>query len=227
MPTPGRARLLRGRATLAATALLATPETPEEPPDFIVSEEEAATIDDLLVSHNHTGKLSIARPPAPNCASAPHCPLPVDLTLTLSNMFGIDETAGTFKVQGQVILQWHDPRLRMPSGIDRVQLQEHDVWTPQIDFYNQVGSLQLPATKVSLLGPTGQARVTKTMRFVGTFAHVMNYLYCAHALECAPPVCLRPVPEMTRGLCRAQTPATSMPCPWRSRSWATRRIPSL
>ena len=145
---------------------------------------ETATIEDLLMSGQSASDVARSRPPSTVCADgSTSCPLPVTISVTITDVFDIDQSKSTFEVQGQVVLQWHDSRLAMPTGTTRVQLHENDVWTPQIDFYNNVATLLRPATRIALLGPTpgptGLALLTQTMRFVGTFAMRMNFAFCA------------------------------------------------
>jgi len=134
---------------------------------------EGLELVDLLVNNATQHDVAHIRPPT----ETGHGPLPIAISVTLTNVFKIEETASTFSAEGQVVLQWRDPRLGMPTGVTRVQLLDNDVWAPQIDFYNDIGEIRLPATKTSLLGEPGQALVTKTMRFVGDFAMRMNFLY--------------------------------------------------
>jgi len=209
----------------------------------------------------------------------------------------------------QITMQWRDSRLRMPDGLSRVQLQDGQVWTPQIDFYNDIGGIRLPATKVidrgqssdiwhhlaswppclltvypdalgtrptssspshhrsapritkalhfhcahgchsslrlpqvSLLGPTGSALVTQTLRFIGQFAMRLSLLYCAPTsahLPICPPAHLPIYPSARlhirtpvsyifrwRHLLRGQGRAASTHSHWRSRSLETQRTPS-
>jgi len=136
------------------------------------SANEAATLDDLLQPGTNKSEL-IARPPS-------NGPLPVDITVTVSDLFDISEKQSTFWLEGQVVLQWKDRRLAMPAGLTRVQMTDADsrlLWTPQIDFYNEVGQLEIPARKLSLLGATGHSLLTQTMRFSGKFAMRMNFVY--------------------------------------------------
>ena len=197
---------------------------------------EAVGLSDLLVSPATADEVRRMRPPVAGCSSAAACPpLPIEITLTLSDIFDIDEPSGTFRVQGQVVMQWHDLRLRMPSGMDRVQLGNDDAWTPQIDFYNQVGSLSTPATKLALLGVPGHARLTQTIRFVGTFAMRMNFVYCASDRLLGPPsqpsgpACTparKRAPTAAAAPVRAQTRAISTRCRLSLSSSATPRASS-
>lgn len=138
-----------------------------------IAQSEGIVLSDLLVNNATAQDVRRVRPPTASGTG----PLPVSISLTVTNMFAIEETTQTYKVEGQVVLQWKDPRLAMPAGVTRVQLQEGEVWTPAIDFYNEIGDLHLPATKDALLGAAGHALLTHTMRFVGEFAMRMNFRY--------------------------------------------------
>jgi hypothetical protein len=65
---------------------------------------------------------------------------------------------------------WPDRRLILPDGNDRVQLNNDDVWTPQLDYYNSIGKVESPATKLALMNMGGITVLVQTSRFFATFA---------------------------------------------------------
>ncbi len=119
--------------------------------------ERVYSISDLLQGGNTLQQVKSGRPPSAG-------PLPVNLTLVVSNILDIDQLKGRMVVQGTLILQWRDSRLLMPAGENRVQLRPEDVWMPEHDYYNMFGSVVLPATKLALTGATGSAVLTMTQR---------------------------------------------------------------
>jgi len=94
----------------------------------------------------------------------------INATVVITDIPLIDSDQERAEFQGQLVLMWKDPRLKMPDGHDRVQLGMNDVWTPQIDYYNVIGAVKVPAQKLALLQVNDVSYLVKTQRFFGSFA---------------------------------------------------------
>jgi len=145
-----------------------------------ISLADSLTISDLVVSPYTVNEVASEKPPT-NCTTvngAQICEiLPVQITVTLSDVYGIDETNAQYSAQGQVVLEWTDMRLALPSGTSRVQLDLDDAWYPEVDYYNSIDTT-LAAQKLALqLNESGYAKMTHTTRFDVSLACRMNYAY--------------------------------------------------
>ena len=94
------------------------------------------------------------------------------------------------------VLTWEEPRLRMPASATRVPLDVGNVWTPAVDYYNAVSEVDLPATKVALIGPAtpggSSARLVLTARCVaGGITHPVHALspHAGHCTSCCTCMC--------------------------------------
>jgi hypothetical protein len=94
----------------------------------------------------------------------------INATIVITDIPAIDADLERAEFQGQLVLMWRDPRLKLPPGQNRIQLNLNDVWTPQIDFYNVIGAVKVPAEKLALLQVQGRSFLVKTQRFFGQFA---------------------------------------------------------
>jgi len=94
----------------------------------------------------------------------------INATVVVTDIPLISSADERAEFQGQLVMMWRDPRLKLPDGQIRIQLNDADVWSPQIDFYNVIGSVKVPATKLALLKIGERSYLVKTMRFFGSFA---------------------------------------------------------
>jgi len=131
---------------------------------------ESYTIADLIVPGQDSDDISKSHPPTVGG-------VPVNITgiLTITNVFGISETDSTYTIQGQFVMQWADSRLHMPTGVSRVQLDDSDVWAPDIDFYNSIKLDEKP--KLSFLQTDAGPMVTKTNRVTVDLTMRMDFTY--------------------------------------------------
>jgi hypothetical protein len=94
----------------------------------------------------------------------------VNATIVITDIPLISSDDERAEFQGQLVMMWRDPRLKLPNGQSRIQLNDHDVWSPQVDFYNVIGAVKIPATKMALLQVSDRSYLVKTQRFFGSFA---------------------------------------------------------
>jgi len=94
----------------------------------------------------------------------------VNATIVITDIPLISSDDERAEFQGQLVMMWRDPRLKLPNGQSRIQLNDNDVWSPQVDFYNVIGAVQIPATKMALLQVSDRSYLVKTQRFFGSFA---------------------------------------------------------
>jgi len=94
----------------------------------------------------------------------------VNATIVITDIPLISSDDERAEFQGQLVMMWRDPRLTLPKGQSRIQLNDNDVWSPQVDFYNVIGAVKIPATKMALLQVSDRSYLVKTQRFFGSFA---------------------------------------------------------
>jgi len=94
----------------------------------------------------------------------------VNATIVITDIPLISSDDERAEFQGQLVMMWKDPRLKLPNGQSRIQLNDNDVWSPQVDFYNVIGKVAIPATKMALLQVSDRSYLVKTQRFFGSFA---------------------------------------------------------
>jgi uncharacterized protein YsxB (DUF464 family) len=94
----------------------------------------------------------------------------VNATIVITDIPLISSDDERAEFQGQLVMMWRDPRLKLPNGQSRIQLNDHDVWSPQVDFYNVIGAVKIPAIKMALLQVRDRSYLVKTQRFFGSFA---------------------------------------------------------
>jgi len=94
----------------------------------------------------------------------------INATIVITDIPLISSDDERAEFQGQLVMMWRDPRLKLPAGHSRIQLNDKDVWSPQVDFYNVIGAVKIPATKLALLSANDRSYLVKTQRFFGSFA---------------------------------------------------------
>jgi len=110
----------------------------------------------------------------------------VNATVVITDIPHITDDKDRAEFQGQLVLQWADPRLKLPEGLDRMQIRDSDVWAPQVDYYNVIGAVAVPATKTALLQNADETYVVHTQRFFGAFASRTDGTYYPFDLQLLP-----------------------------------------
>ena len=137
-----------------------TDDTPVEKPPVLRTDDDILDISDVIVGGLEMSRLKLR----------PKSSVVVNATIVVTDIPLISSDDERAQFQGQLVMMWRDNRLELPHGQSRIQLQPNDVWTPQVDFYNSIGSVTIPATKLALLNVKDRSYLVKTMRFFGSFA---------------------------------------------------------
>lgn len=93
-------------------------------------------------------------PPAADLPAIPPGPRPFPVTIGgyLIDLERIDESAGMCALDGYLDLEWVDPRLQRDAApaLDRNRLTIHDIWWPNIEFYNQYDARQISNVQINV-----------------------------------------------------------------------------
>jgi hypothetical protein len=93
----------------------------------------------------------------------------INSTVVVTDIPSIDTDHERAEFQGQLVMMWRDPRLKLPPQVARMQLNENDLWLPQVDYYNVIGKVVIPATKTALVQKNEKSYLVHTQRFFGKF----------------------------------------------------------
>ena len=128
-----------------------------------------------------------------NEAPDPNHPTPVDVTYAIDDISDIDLAAGTYKLTGQMILEWKDSRLAFtpdPRYLDRPQDLDADaakellkkIWEPVFEISNENGERKTGVLSINLW-PDGRIRLYEKFDSVAQF-HGDLHLYPYGKVAC-------------------------------------------
>ena len=97
-------------------------------------------------------------------------PVPVELSLVVIDLSGVDDTLQQYSVNLFIRMEWTDRTLAL-EGADRRTLNLDEVWNPRLEITNEILVREsLPRT----VDVTADGRVTYYQRLVGSLAQAMD-----------------------------------------------------